>query len=82
MDICLSVCLQRCREKNSIDVHQTHNKYINKVIIDLLRLYRTMVRVVSENAGLTLAEGERGRRPSLGGLSMRFVFNLISIKIL
>lgn len=36
-------------------------------------LQRTMVRVVSEAAGRTCAEGELGHRPSRGLVYMRFV---------
>lgn len=47
--------------------------------MDALRFQHTMVRVVGEAAGRTLAKGERGRRPSLGWVSVRFVLTLTSL---
>lgn len=55
-------------------------KFVKSVtsIIDAIRLQHKMLRVVIEAAGRTLVEGERGRRPSRGWVSMQFFeFNTI-----
>lgn len=65
------MCIRRWRN-NSIDSHKICNKHnLNKAIIDALRLYRRMVRMVGEAARRTFLEEERGHKPSRSQISMR-----------
>lgn len=74
MNGCMHVCLNAAkRENQSIYLHKTYNKHINKARCRCTQTLAYNGQVsVREATGRSLAEGERGRRSSRVWLSVRF----------
>lgn len=69
----MHVCLNAAkRENQSIYLHKTYNKHINKARCRCTQTPAYNQGSVTEATGRSLAEGERGRRSSRVWVSVRF----------